>query len=807
MITRNTLGAIALATTCLVPLAAFAQTFPAADETPTAAQAAAAATAPYTGNIGIGVMGVFGTNADQAGRYNGLNTTGVDALGSFEFRGGDTWNSGGTFYYSLSGNNLVFQTGNRLGSGVGTDSGWSNTTNNSLLNAGSIEIDVGNQGTWESHSYYNAITYTGNVIDSLYSVHGSQEVLNNNLAPYGGATSSAAGSFTKTTATIPALTATGAMQPTQTGTRRDILGTNFKYILGDWTFTGAFRHEHKEGTMEETYDGVWGGTAFPMPIDYDTDRFDVTAAYTTRLYQAQVQYTFSHFTDNNTYVTLPYPVSNTAQPYQEAAAYALPPSNEAHYVTVMLATNAVPKTRINLNARVGVEKQDDNFAPNTADPNPSVASGYGSLQYLNGTLLGTTQSALDAIATIYQVRVSASSNPFPKVDTNVYYGIDGRDVSLNQYKVIGSGSGSDSSLSGTYYVVPQEWFKQNAGAEVGYRLLPESNTRVTVGYRMDAIDRSNAQVGHSWTNTATVGLSSNLGPQVNGSISFDYIDRSGTLSYITPWANLANNPNTGPTYSGAYYQAPMTAEAVTARADYTPTDKVSTDFFVRFRNEDYTYPTAYSENGTTAPLTGSGGGVKQDYTLTLGPDINYRPSKNVNLHLFYTYELLFYNNIGNGACSTSNTGTNVSTGCAGSVGDFQNKDTSSTHTVGISADWQVNDKLKLKGDYTFSYGTVMFAEYNGVFIPGGTASYMNVTNYPDIDSQMHNVKLTATYALRPNVDLVLQGVYVYYHDNNWYDSANAIQGAGSTATNLLTPGYGSPNYSIGMILTGIRFKL
>ena len=34
----------------------------------------------------------------------------------------------------------------------------------------------------------------------------------------------------------------------------------------------------------------------------------------------------------------------------------------------MLATNAIPNTRINLNARVGVEKQDDTFPPNTADP-------------------------------------------------------------------------------------------------------------------------------------------------------------------------------------------------------------------------------------------------------------------------------------------------------------------------------------------------------------------------------------------------------------------------------------------------------
>jgi len=51
--------------------------------------------------------------------------------------------------------------------------------------------------------------------------------------------------------TVGGLGATGAMQQFQTGTRRDIIGGDFKYILDNWTFTGAFRHEHKEGSMEQ----------------------------------------------------------------------------------------------------------------------------------------------------------------------------------------------------------------------------------------------------------------------------------------------------------------------------------------------------------------------------------------------------------------------------------------------------------------------------------------------------------------------------------------------------------------------------
>jgi MtrB/PioB family decaheme-associated outer membrane protein len=803
MSTRNALGAIALATTCLAPLAAFAQN-----------SAPVVGGTPFAGEIGIGVMGVMGNNPDQAGRYSGVNTDGIDIIGNFDLSGRSPWDSGGTRYYELVGNNLVFQTGNKLGSGLSSDGGYDSSVSNSLMNAGSVGFKAGDQGTWEAGVNYNAITYTGNVIDSLYTPNGSHPSLNPGLTPYGGATFGAAGPITAYT--IPQLTATGAMLPVQTGTRRDIIGADFKYILGDWTFSGAFRHEHKEGSMEEAYIGANGGMAFALPIDYDTDRYDATAAYTTRQFQAQLQYTFSHFSDNNNFVTLPYAISNAGLPHQESAAYSTPPSNEAHYVTLMLAANdLIPRTRINLNARVGVEKQDDNFAPNSADPNPTGAPALlagGGINNLNGTLVGTTADSLNAIATVYQVKVSATSNPFANTDTRVYYGIDGRSVSLNQSKVYVGGTGGENDTlaagAGNFdFVVPQDWLKQNAGAEVGYRIIPAYNTKLTVGYRLDDVDRSNAQVGHSSTNTGSIAVTSDLGPQVDGKLSFDYANRSGSIDYLGPWGVLAGGPS-GQTYSGAYYQAPMTSEAVTARAAYTPMDNLSGSFFVQFKNENYSYSGATPVGNATAstiPIGGVGEGIKQDYALTLGPDVNWRPSKSVNLHFFYTYEQLFFNNLGNGACS--DLAQAVTAACAGTAGYFQNKDTTSTHTIGASGEWQVNDKLKLRGEYTFSYGSVMFGEYNGVFVSTATpASYQNVTNYPDINSVMHNVRLTATYELAANTEVAAQVGFTSFHNNDWNDTANSIQGAGTSAISILTPGYNSPNYSVVTLMTGVRFK-
>ena len=650
---------------------------------------------------------------------------------------------------------------------------------------------------------YDAITYTGNVINSLYTVSGSTAFLNPGLLPYGGALSQTNRTGAATNYTIQQLQATGAMLPLQTGTRRNIFGGNFHYTWGDWTFTGAVRHEHKEGSMEESYYGWKGGMAFALPVDYDTDRYDATAAYNTRLYQGILQYTFSHFTDNHLFVTLPWPNANS-NPYQTASAYALPPSNSAHYVTLMLGTNIIPKTRLNLNARVGIEKQDSQLPPNTASPNLTGAqlAAFG----LDSNYLGSTASSPDISATVYQLKVSASSHPIPRTDMRAYYGFDGRSVSLNQFSVATGGHAPDTVGSLTYsYVVPQDWFKQYLGAEVGYRIIPEYNTKVTVGYRLDIISRSNAQVGHSSTNTGSVALSSEFGPKVDGRLSFDYASRSGSLSYLTPWANIEGFDSATPTYSGAYYQAPMTSEAVTLRGVYTASPQLISSLFLQFKNENFTYPAAFNYTApdgstATAPLTGVGGGVKQDYILAVGPDLTYRPRDDLNFHVFYTYERLFYNNIGNGACSTSNTGN-----CLGSAGYFQNENTSSTHTVGVSGEWHVNPKLTLKANYTFSYGSVMFTQFNGVFVANPTASYQNVTNYPDINSVMNAVKLTASYKLRPDITLLGVAAFTSFHNNDWYDSASAIQGAGTSNVSILTPGYGSPNWSIGTVMGGMRF--
>ena len=161
--------------------------------------------------------------------------------------------------------------------------------------------------------YYDAISYTGNIINSIYTINGHQGSLNGSLTNWGGATSQTG----PTPGTVTAVTAgqlASAEQPFQVGTRRDIVGLTGTYTWGDWTITGAVRHEHKEGTVEESFGegALIAGQAFTLPVDYDTDRYDVSASYHSAQLQAVFGYFLSNFTDNNNGVFLPEPVRQTA---------------------------------------------------------------------------------------------------------------------------------------------------------------------------------------------------------------------------------------------------------------------------------------------------------------------------------------------------------------------------------------------------------------------------------------------------------------------------------------------------------------
>ena len=252
--------AIALTNLCLLSPAAMAAD---GDSSAPPPQPTATSTVQPTSfsQVDLGMQWVGGKNT---GQYE----QGLDVLLGFTVHKRAAWNSADNSYFDVTGLNLDVQTGNELAKNF-RDKAYATSTSNYFGPSAEIYLGFGHQGVWGITASYVATSYTGNIIDSIYTVNGSTGVLNDNLAPWGGASNTP---LTKgTTTAFTTATLSPHEQAFQTGTRRDMMQVGGQYIFDDWTVSTNIQHEHKQGTLEESLRQTYGGMAFTpsrFPIRY-----------------------------------------------------------------------------------------------------------------------------------------------------------------------------------------------------------------------------------------------------------------------------------------------------------------------------------------------------------------------------------------------------------------------------------------------------------------------------------------------------------------------------------------------------------
>jgi len=455
---------------------------------------------------------------------------------------------------------------------------------------------------------------------------------------------------------------------------------------------------------------------------------------------------------------------------------------------------------LNTNFRYGIEMSEDAIGTGTATPTSPAVANFGSAA---NVALYNSNPTVGLMARTYDGGTSLVSHPITPLDLKAAYSVSGRETSNSPTSFYGTGGGDGSSAPLHYNVVGQSWTKQKALLEAGYRILP--STKLTMGYAFDTVDRNAGNavlnagdqvgywVGHSNENTLSAKVTNNAIPDVNTAISYDHAVRTGNFEFLP-----------GSTTSGAFYQAPRTADRFKARGDYAPNDQWSIGVNGKFETNSYHYP-----NGMT--------GTKRDANATIGPDVSYSPTKAVTTHLFYNYEQIYYVNMGNGAGSTNVAASTTASSGAVTPASTANgygwsaSTTDSVHTVGLGGDWKVTDRLKLGIDYTFSYGDVGYNLYNGIIVTNpGTASYVNNPTLSSVSSSMHSVKLHGEYELAENITLLAGYGFDLYKDNDWSYGWNPVilqnQSSATTPFYGLTSGESNSGYRVHSVYTAVRFK-
>ena len=760
----------------------------------TAAQAqnaAPAAPAVSLGEVTLGTTGV--TQSDAAfGRYNGMPNAGATVTGSFNLRSRDAWDSGGTNYWNFTGDNL--------NAGLGE-----------VAPEASANFKIGQLGTWGVIASYDAMTYTAsNNFTTILTPSGTlvpgymNALIGANMFFTNTSTSPSTlfGAYNASThlATANPITNFGLANEVvdRIGTRRDKGTLSGTYEIGDWVLSTGVSDEHKEGTLEQamtTGGNNAGMVAFPMPVNYDTSVYTATAAYLTDDMQAKFSYEFSNFVDHNTggyafqgwnFAAFNNTATKTFTSYEKNGVYSLPPSNQAHTFTGEFDYNLDPTTRLFSTAVYGLQLQNAFFVPATG-------LGYVTSSAVGAPLaaqLASNPASLNGYVQTFFGNVVLTARPLPDLNVKASYKIDARDPNTTPMSIYGDPT--DTTALKLRQAVPESWTKQEASLTADYHVLPE--TVVSAGYTFRDAVRSNAITHVAVDNEFTAGIRSALSSDITGSLSYLHANRSASAPDYSLWLTQISADCLGTATAGSvanpsltlgckqipYYEAARTQNSATGNLSGSIGEQTTFTVFAKYNTDTYHQPTATYQASATLPVTTNpGAGLTRDYSIQAGPDLAYQIDQNDEIHFFYTF-LRNYRNL---------LALNAQT-VVGGGNYYQVASTYDIHTVGAGGTWQ---KLKIVGDYTFSYAGQNFAQ-TGTWDLGFQGDPSLSTK--DADNQ---VKVHALYAYSDSTTL-----YLGYQ----FDSVNMSNFSlvGQLVGQVLT-GDLAPKYNVSTISMGVTLKL
>ncbi len=769
MTMTRTLQTAAAAMTALLPFAAAA-------EEAAVAGSAASEEPVYENRVSVG-PGYQSADSFRFGRYSGLTDQGGIGIGEFLLQRRDPWDSGGTNYYRAEGLNLG-------------------------LRSRSFNLQFGNQGWYGVQLFYDGVPY--NAWSDFHTIYGTS-----------GTGALNGGALPSTTPWFGSAALAPFLNTQELKLQRDIFGgqLDYKPLQTDWQVTTAFRHDHKEGTQENSLlfgtgknavlqGSVPTGTSgnllyFPMPVSYDIDRYDAKVAYNGPDLQAELGYTYSGFTDNNTSFNAVDPFSSPAsipvgtfftKPGGNnlgppgtliQAAYALPPSNSAHYVRGVLGYN-IPSgilrdTRLISTFQYGLQLQNSLYTADTLNT------------FLLAKSLGSHLGSLDGQVRTFFGNATVTSRPIDRLDLKVSYTIDKRDNDtakqlvqspyVDSWQTYANAIGTGAAVGVPNLILSSTI--QTLKAEAGYRVLPK--TKLSIGYNYKDTTRSLSPTPHQQENLAFARVNSGLPFGLNGNLGYEHSVRTGSYNPYVPWQYWGfpiaeGNPT-------AFYLASRTQDAIKGRLSASPLDEVSFGLESRFANNHY--PASIF-------------GLTNDHALSVSPDFSWTPIENLNLHLFYSYEQIFRDD--SGQISITNPPAPAF------LSPWSQKSEDNTHTVGVAADWKLTPAFKLGASYNFAYGDVMYALADQLT----TAQSLILANQgnviqplPDMKSTLHSLTVHGTYEFTPQVSLWVGTTFERFIFN---DFALAAVSNATQYGNALYPGYANPSYSVVVVGAAVHIR-
>lgn len=282
------------------------------------------------------------------------------------------------------------------------------------------------------------------------------------------------------------------------------------------------------------------------------------------------------------------------------------------------------------------------------------------------------------------------------------------------------------------------------------------------------------------------------GPVIDGlyaSLSGAYQNRwASPYNANATWnyTNATAKPDTAnePTNLIMFYEASRKHAEVKGMLDATPFDGVSVSLFGKLSRD--TYPSGAL-------------GMRNNRNISAGPDLGWEVSKDLQVHAFYTYQQLYFDESALWASGSGSTGYSV---------PYQLNNTNSVQTVGVSADWQaIPEKLKVSLDGNLSVGDTAYGLGEGVAVVGAgvtswaTIGAANFTPLPDVKSTLITVTLKGEYTISAQTTLLVGYTFERFNYKDFMYGTGATQYA-----NAFVPGTMNPNESVHVLSAAVRMR-
>lgn len=573
---------------------------------------------------------------------------------------------------------------------------------------------------------------------------------------------------------------------------RDIYRVGLSTLLGkEWDFKVNYREDQRDGTRLTGFIFSGGSTAIlPYQIDDKTQQIEAVLAYTTKLAQFQLGYTYSKFSNNLDTFDVQNPYSGAANPLNQRLSLA--PDNDHHQINATGAYMLGKTTRLSATYSYGIARQNQAFLPYSVNGTTALTSTAAGLP--RGSLEGKVVNTL--------LDVALTTKPMDKMNLKVGYQYRDSDnrTPISQFAYISRDAATGvlpTTSSNVRTNAPVSTTEQKVSLEGDYEIAPKTVLRAGLEHsdkKYSLSDRTDTQ-----TNKLSLELRRPVSDEFLGALGVIHTQRRGS--------DYDKNTYFRNTYTGTGYQTTITAtnggltnnpsmrsymyadfdeNRLRASGNWTVSETVSlqgvVDAFrqnMRDQNCDRFSDALQPLAITPATLTSTCLGRNNADGASLSLDLQYQPEENLTTFAFANFSQTGVDQIGRQWTRTNASGGTDTTNW---YGDIRYRD----HTVGFGLKWQPEEKWDVGGTYVLNQGNGR----SGVSTNGGLAAAQPM---PETWNKLHTLQLFAKWDYSKQFSWRFNYLYENLKSYDWAtsDLGTTVPGV----TSVIFTGQQAPRYS------------